>query len=137
MNRLIAVCAMLVIFLLSACAVTPRVSTWNSPERFTKAEVFNAALQAGTQCGMSVTSSDRESGTMSFTERVGDGQMNVSVHVTERESVIQVNTTASMGGGLAIAGLHEECIQNFHVMLFRNLNISDPSERNINIELIK
>ena len=63
--------------------------------------------------------------------------MILSVTVTDRGNVVQVRTTASYGGGIAIAGLHEEYIQNFHVVLFRNLNISDPSERKISVELIK
>jgi hypothetical protein len=137
MNRPIMVLAALVATVLSACAVTPRVSTWNSPERLKKAEVFNAALQAGAQNGMQTTASDREAGTMSFTKQTGKGQMILSVTVMDRGNVVQVRTTASHGGGLAIAGLQEEFIQNFHVVLFRNLNISDPSERKINVELMK
>ena len=60
--------------------------------------------------------------------------MILSVTVTDRGNVVQVRTTASYGGGIAIAGLHEEYIQNFHVVLFRNLNISDPSERKIGLD---
>lgn len=40
-------------------------------------------------------------------------------------------------GGLALAGLHEEFIRNFYVFLFRNLNITDTSERKVNIELLR
>lgn len=125
------------VFLLSACAVTPRVSSWDSPKRFTKAEVFNAALQAGTQYGMQATMSDRESGTMSFSRRVGDGQMVVSAQVTDNTSLVQVRTTASFGGRLALAGMHEEFIRNFHKLMFRNLNITDISEQKVNVQLIQ
>lgn len=121
----------------AACAVTPRVSRWDSPKRFTKAQVFNAALQAGTELGLQATSSDRDAGTISFAKRVGKGQMNVNVNVAERPEATQVRTTANYGGGLAIAGLHEEFIRNFHVLLFRNLGITEPSERNVDVQQLR
>jgi hypothetical protein len=137
MHRLVAVLVILVMALLPACAVTPRVSTWDSPPRFKKVEVFNAALQAGTQNGMQPTSSDREAGTMSFTKRVGDASMNFTVNVTEQGNIVQVRSMANYVGGVAVVGEHEKFLKNFHAALFRNLNISDPSERKINVELAK
>lgn len=122
---------------LLGCAVTPRVSTWQSPQRFTQKEVFNAALQAGSDEGMQLAGSDRESGTASFRKRTGEGEMVLSVTVREAGGMVQVRTTASYGGGVAIRGLHEEYIRNFHVLLFRSLGISDPSERKVNIEELK
>jgi hypothetical protein len=70
MHRPVAVLVIFGIAMLAACTVTPRVSTWNSPQRFKKVQVFNAALQAGTESGWQPTSSDRETGTMSFTKRI-------------------------------------------------------------------
>lgn len=137
MNRLTATFVVLAAVVLSACAVMPRVSSWDGPPRFTKAEVFNAGLQAGSQSGMQTTASDRESGTMSFTKQIGKGQMILSASVTTKGNIVQVRTTASYGGGLALAGLHEEIIHNFYVFLFRNLNITDPSEEKVNIELLR
>jgi hypothetical protein len=115
------------------CAMTPRVSTWDSPKRFTAKEVFSAGLQAGSQQGMQLSASDRESGTMSFRRKSGDGEMILSVTVKDVGGRVQVSTTASYGGGVAIRGLHEEYINNFHTYLFRNLGITDQSERNIDI----
>ncbi len=79
MNRLTATFVVLVAVVLSACAVIPRVSGWDGPPRFTKTEVFNARLQAGPQSGMQTTTSDRESGTMSFTRQIGGGDL-IMVH---------------------------------------------------------
>jgi hypothetical protein len=119
--------------LLASCAITPRVATWQAPTRFTQKEVFNAALQAGSEQSLQLAASDREAGTMAFRKKVGDGEMTLSVTIKDVTGVIQVRTIASYGGGLAIHGLHEEFIRNFHTLLFRNLGISDANERNINI----
>ena len=128
------VAAFTIMLMLLSCAATPRVSTWQSPKRFTQKEVYNAALQSGNDQGMQLAGSDRESGTMSFRKRVGKGEMVLSVTVKEVDGIVRVRTTASYGGHLAIHGLHEEFIHNFHVFLFRNLGISDDSEKNVNIE---
>ena len=122
--------------LLTACAVTPRTSTWESPKRFTKEVVYKAALQAGAENGWEGTGSDREAGTMSFMERFGKEQMVLNASILDQSGKIVVRTTANWGGGLAIKGHHEEFINNFHVQLFRKLNVSDPSERNIDIQEI-
>lgn len=122
--------------LLTACAVTPRTSTWESPKRFTKEVVYKAALQAGTENGWEGTGSDREAGTMSFMQRFGKEQMVLNASILDQSGKIVVRTTANWGGGLAIKGHHEEFINNFHVQLFRKLNVSDPSERNIDIQEI-
>jgi hypothetical protein len=121
------------LLLFLGCAVTPRVSTWDSPKRFTAKDVFSAALQAGSQEGMQLSASDRESGTMSFRRTIGKGEMILSVTVKDVGGRVQVSTTAAYGGDLAIRGLHEECINNFHTYLFRNLGITDASERNVDI----
>jgi hypothetical protein len=127
-------CILVATVLLCSCAVTPRVSSWNSPKGFTKSQVFNAAIQAGGQNGMKATASDRESGTMSFSKHIGKGDMILSVQVAEAAGIVNVQTTGNFAGDIAIRGLHEEVIRNFHVFLFRNLNIEDPSARNVRIE---
>ncbi len=98
MNRLTATFVFLAAVVHSGCAVMPRVSSWDGPPRFTKAEVFNAGLQAGPQSGMQTTASDRESGTMSFTRPTGEGQMILNASVTTKGNIVQVRTTASYGG---------------------------------------
>ena len=122
---------------LGACQITPMGSSWDSPPRFTKAQVFNAALQSGAQNGMRVDSQDRESGTISLSKRVAKGDFILGVRVTEASKRVNVQTTGSFGGDLAVAGLHEEFIKNFHVFLFRILGISDPAARNISIGELK
>ena len=128
---------LLVTVLISACAITPRVSSWDSPKGPTKTQVFNAALQAGGQNGMKTTASDRESGTISFSKIIGKGDMILSVQIVDAQGIINVRTTGNFAGDIAIAGLHEEVIRNFHVFLFRNLNILDPSARKVRIEKMK
>ena len=129
--------AVILAVVLCGCAITPRVSTWQSPTRFDKGQVFNAALQAGGQNGMKTTASDRESGTMSFSKTIGKGDMILSVQIVDSDGTIRVQTTANFAGDIAIKGLHEEVIRNFHVFLFRNLGISDTSERNVVFETMK
>lgn len=123
--------------LLTACAVIARTSVWDSPKRFTKDEVYKAALQAGTQNGWQATGSDREAGTMSFVQTFGDERMIFNASVADLGGRVVVRTTANYTGGLAIKGHHEEFINNFHVYLFRNLNISEASERRLTIHEIQ
>lgn len=130
----VALASAVVLVLFYGCAVTPRVSTWDSPKRFKAKEVFTAALQAGSEEAMQLAGSDREGGTMSFRKHVGNGEMVLSVTIKDVGGIVQVRTTSSYAGEfLAIKGLHEEYINNFHVFLFRNLGITDQSEKNIDI----
>lgn len=117
--------------LLVSCAVTPRTSSWEGPKRFTKDEVYKAALQSGTENGWQGTASDRESGTMSFSKTFDKDQMVLNVSISDKDGRILVHTVANYTGGLAIKGHHEEFIRNFHVGLFRKLNITDTAERQI------
>ena len=125
---------------LGGCAVTPRTSAWESPKgkEFTKDVVYTAALRAGTENGWQATSSDRDAGTMSFMQKFGEEQMVLNAAIVDQGGGnIVVRTTANWGGGLAIRGHHEEFIRNFHVQLFRNLNVSEMSERGIQIQEIR
>lgn len=134
MNRYTASVFAFVVFLLSACAVIPRTSTWEGHSRFTKSDVYQAALQAGAENGWQTTASDRDSGTMSFSKPVGRGVMILGVSITKPKDRIIVRTTANYGGDIAIYGMHEEFIRNFHRALFRKLDIADASERIIDIQ---
>ena len=125
------------LFILASCAVVPRTSTWDAPREVGKAKVFNAVLQAGGQSGYATTSSDRDSGTASFSRKIGRGDMILSVRVQDAGGVTKVSTTANYAGTVAIAGLHEESIRNFHVLLFRNLDISDPEKSRLLIQELK
>lgn len=91
MNRLSVAFVVLVAVVLSACAALPRVSSWDGPPRFTKAEVFNAGMQAGPQSGMQTTASDRESGTLSFTRLIGDGPRWVETIAETQQIILPYN----------------------------------------------
>ncbi len=120
-------------------AMTPRVSTWDSPKGFTKDQVFTAALQSGGQNSLKTSSSDRESGTMSFSKTVGAGEVTLGAQVREAEHVVTVQTTTHyetsdlLALGMA-TNLNNEVTNNFYVFLFRNLKITDPSAKNIKVE---
>lgn len=123
---------------LCACAISPRVSTWESSKQFTKAQVFNASLQAGGEHGYTTTASDRESGTLSFTKKIANGNMILNVRIADTNNVMRVRTTANYAGDIAIRGLHEEAIRNFHILLFRALNIASQSElNNVRVEELR
>ena len=128
--------AMVILFALLSCAVTPRVSTWQSPKGFMQKDVFNAALQAGRDQGMQLAGSDQEAGTMSFHRKLESGEMVFSVTVRDVNGIIQVRTTA-LGGGAANRGLEEETINNFHAFLFRNLGIPNTPEQKVIIDKLK
>lgn len=85
---------------------------------------------------MKTASSDRESGTMSFSKIIGSGDMILSTRISEANGIVKVQTTANFTE-VTIAGLHDEVILNFHVSLFNNLNILNPSARNVEIVDVK
>lgn len=131
---------LLSLLLTASCAVTPRTSAWESPKGkgFTKEAVYTAALLAGAQNGWQALGTDRDAGTMSFMQKFGEEDMVLNaVIVDQGGGNIAVRTTANWSGGLAIRGHHEEFIRNFHVLLFRNLNVSEMSERGIQIQEIR
>lgn len=129
----------LVSVLISACSIAPRVSSWDSPKGLTKMEVFNAAIQAGGQSGMNITSSDQEKGTIIFYKPIGKGGMTQNVRVRDGQGVVNVQTTndfhsSHLGDTPIGGGLHEDVIRKFHMFLFRNLNILDPSAKKYRVE---
>jgi hypothetical protein len=129
--------AMVILFTLLSCAVTPRVSTWQSPKRFMQKDVFNAALQAGRDQGLQLAGSDQEAGNLSFHRKFESGEMVLSVTVRDINGIVQVRTTALGREGAAKPGLEEETINNFHGSLFKNLGISSTSEQNVIIDKLR
>ena len=73
---------------------------------------------------------------MSFVKTIGSVEMAVNVSVKQAGDRVHVTTTASTGK-VALRGLMEEEIRNFHVLLFRTLGITDMAERNIDIQVAK
>lgn len=142
--KLLIICGTIffVSMFISACSIAPRVSSWDSPKGLTKTEVFNAALQAGRQSGMDITSSDQEKGTMTFYKPIGKGGMTQSVQVRDDQGTVNVQTTndfysSHLGDTPIGGGLHEDAIRKFHIFLFRNLKILDSSAKNIQIEKMR
>lgn len=135
-NRIMGL-VFILFFLLTACAVTPRLSTWKAPKSFTQDVVFSAAVQAGIQQGMQMSASDRETGTISFRKSAEGSKVNLGVRVETVGNRVQVRTTADLADDFAIKGTHERVIRSYHDSLINILNIKDLSEREINIEVIK
>lgn len=73
---------------------------------------------------------------MSFTKKIAEGNMILSVRIADENNIIRVKTTANFAGDIAIAGLHEEAIRNFHILLFRGLNIAPESEMS-NVHIVQ
>lgn len=128
--------AIVILFALLSCVVTPRISTWQSPKRFMQKDVFNAALQAGRDQGMQLAGSDQVAGTLSFHRKLESGEMALSVTVRDINGIVQVRTTA-LGGKAANPALQEETINNFHAFLFRNLGIPNTPEQKVIIDKLK
>ena len=120
------------VFLLG-CQITPRVSQWAAPSRLSADEVFQASLRAGAQNGYAITTQDRTSGVATMEKTVGKLRMIMSVFVQKPGDRVQVATNVHAGGGIPIAGLYEETTRNFYTYLFRELLISDPADRQIEI----
>jgi len=129
---------------LSGCAGTPKVSVWNSPpeRRLSVANVFDAAMIAGTENKFSVLNSDRQSGVISMKQEVygGDHKNNerrMSIRIKQAsKSSVEIKTKVSGSDFGIIEGLlgglvHQEITNNFYVYLFRELNITDPSQKQI------
>ena len=133
MRPLSGACVLVAFLALTGCEVAPRTSFWHAPGRYSRDAVVSAAVQAGAQEAMQLSFVDRKSGTMSFETRSGDGQMVLSVNVAGTNGHVTVQATSALGGDIGIAGLDNEFINNFYVYLFRDLNITRRSEKEVEI----
>jgi hypothetical protein len=116
-----------------ACQMVPRVSQWAAPEPLTVEQVFQAALRAGAQNGFSITSQDRQSGIVTMERQVADKRIFMALTLRKPAERVQVYTTIR-SDKIVIAGLYEEITRNFYVYLFRELQITDPAQRNVDIK---
>ena len=131
---------------ISACTLPTRVSSWDSPRGFTKTEVLNAVILAGAQSGMHVAHSDQEKGIITFHARItghfgtrGKGGITQHVQVRDNQGVVNVQTTNDLRKSFGDYPLSprlffEKFIGRFHKLLFKNLNILDPSATKYRIE---
>jgi hypothetical protein len=120
--------------ILEGCAVSPRLSSWDAPARLTYKQVFDAAIRSGGETGMQLGVNDRETGSISFTQNVGDMVVGLSVSIKKMpDKRIQVQTTATTSK-VGVMGIAEEFINKFHAALFRNLRITSASESNVSIK---
>ena len=129
--------------LFSGCAGTPKISKWTSPNNLTMKKVFNAALIAATENGFTVVNKDRTSGVISLKKQEYGGdkmverRMSVRLKQVGDKIVVSTKVVGSDFGIIegALGGLvNKELTNNFYVYLFRELNIDDPTLRNIVIE---
>jgi hypothetical protein len=138
------VLGVIIFFLISGCAGTPKVSQWNTPsgKGITFSKVFNAALAAGAENKFTVVSSDRQAGVISMRQEVYGGnkknnERRMSIKIKQMSNgTIEVRTKVSGSDfGIiegALGGLvHEEITNNFYVYLFRELHIDKENQRKI------
>ncbi len=78
--------AIAIMLLLSACAGTPKISTWSSPNTVTLEQVYNAAMIAGTDNGFTVYNQDRSSGLISLKKEAYAGDKMVDHRMALRLS---------------------------------------------------
>ena len=126
--------------LLSACAGTPKTSTWHSPITFTLEQVYNAATTAGTDNGFTVYDQNRAAGLISLKKEAQDGDETVvrsmSVKIMPFGNKIKVSTRMS-GSNVGIAEgtlggyVHKEMTRTFYASLFKELKITDPNFQNV------
>ena len=135
--------AAITVLLLSACAGTPKVSTWSSPNTFTLDQVYNAALVAGTDNGFTVYNQDRASGLISLKkeeyggDKMVDRRMSVKIKPSGGNVIVSTKVSGSDFGiieGALGGAVHKELTNNFYVYLFRELGITDPKLQNVIIE---
>lgn len=133
-----------VFLVLGGCAGTPKVSQWISPpeRHLTVSNVFDAAIIAGTENKFTVINSDRHSGVISMKQEVYGGEQKnnerrMSIRMKElTKNTVEVRTKVSGSDfGIvegALGGLvHKELTSNFYVYLFRELNITDPNQKQV------
>jgi len=130
-------------FFVSGCIGTPKVSQWITPKNFTIDQVFDAALTAATENNFTIVSSDRTSGVISIKRHYsGEGggyDRRMGVRIKQKGDKIVVSTKISssdfsLGEGCLGGMIHEDLTRNFYFYLFRELNISKASSRNVVIE---
>lgn len=125
------------LLVLAACAVTPVAGNWESPNRFTIEQVFDAAVRAGSLNGYIVASQDRNAGTISLSKptkgldaRQGSRTMTVIITGSTGRIVVRTNIMADVN---TLAPVLNEETNNFYVYLTRELGITNPSERQVTI----
>lgn len=135
--------AIAVLLLLSACAGTPKISTWSPPNTVTLERVYNAALIAGTDNGFTVYNQDRPSGLISLKkeeyggDKMVDRRMSVKIKTVDDKVMVSTKMSGSDFGVIegALGGaVHKELTNNFYVYLFRELGITDPNLTKVIIE---
>lgn len=134
-------CAVIgMMLLLSACAGTPKISTWYSPITFKLEQVYNAAVIAGTESGFAVYNQNRAAGLISLKKEVLDGDeavvRSMSVKITQFGNKIKVSTKVSGSNSGVVEGtlggaIHKEMTRTFYDCLFRELGITDPNFQNV------
>jgi len=129
-------CFLLSLFIIGGCAIAPRVGLWDAPKRFTKNEVFGAVVQAGLDHGLHLTTKDKDLGIVAFRFRAGKAEGSLNFQLKEEAGQIKVRTSTVYGGDIAIAGELENNIRIIHKSIFSNLNITDPLEKNVKIEIL-
>lgn len=129
--------------LIAGCAGTPKVARWTASNNLTYDQVYAAALRAGTETGFTIVNADKASGVISMIkeEYAGDKQaerrMSVYLKQIGGKVVVSSKIVGSDFGiieGALGGAVHKELTHNFYVYLFRELNITDPSLRNVVIE---
>lgn len=129
-----------ILLLLSACAGTPKTSTWYSPITCTLEQVYNAALLAGPASGFAVYTQNRPAGLISLKNEVREGEETVvhtmSVKITSFGNRIMVSTrVSSVDAGIVEGTLggtaHKGMTRTFYDCLFRELEITDPNSQNV------
>ena len=128
------------ILLFSACAGTPKTSTWYSPITLTLEQVYNAAVIAGTDSGFTVYNQNRAAGLISLKKESIDGDETVvrtmTVKITPFGNKIKVSTKVSGSNSGIVEGtlggtLHKEMTRNFYACLFKELGITDSNFQNV------
>ncbi len=139
----LAVIVGLLCSLIAGCAGTPKMSRWSPPTKLSYERVYNAALAAATANQFTVVTQDRASGIISLRKEMYAGdkmaERRMSVRVKQVADKIEVSTNVSGSDFGVIEGtlggaVHKEITNNFYHYLFRELDITDPSARNVVIE---
>jgi len=106
--------------------------------------LFDAALNAAAEIDFSVISSERTAGVISLRQEKTAGkkkyEKRINVKIKKESDTVIVTTKASSGDvsffKAAIIGNKalEELTRNFYSYLFKELKITDPSQREVSFE---